>query len=173
MPRARALALTLFGVVLIAPAPASAHGAGYAAALVAFSLIPGVGPEARMRADDWVDTRLVLAWPFQFPLTGPFGPSVRHRLVVAPEFVIGSDADDGGNEDTFMRLRLGYRYVHREILIAGLGASFDAESIMSLSPEFGVRTPGFGSVYAIVRTERSLVDDDPLRVNLIVGLSFY
>ena len=141
--------------------------------MVMLSLLPALGPEARFRADSWVETRFVLAFPFQIPLGGPLGPSGRHRLVLAPEFVAFSSAADGGNDDTFLRLRAGYRFVHAGILIAGLGTTFDVESTVSLSPELGVRTPGYASLFAIARLERSLIEDDPLRANLLVGFSIY
>jgi hypothetical protein len=169
----RVLGLASLVGLLLASSPVAAHGEGAAAlTVVVMSLLPAVGPEVRFRTDSWVETRFVLAWPFQIPL-GPPAPSSPHRVVIAPEFVSFSSAADGGNEDTFLRFRAGYRYVHREVFIAGLGATFDVESTVSVSPELGFRTPGYAGVFGIARVERSLIENDPLRANLLVGFSFY
>lgn len=170
----RFLAALLVASALLLGAPsARAHSEDVVAQVVLLALLPSIGPEARFRSDAWVDKRFVFAWPVQVPLDGPPSWRSRHRLVLAPEFVTFSDADDGGNEDTFLRFRAGYRYVARGIVIFGLGTTFDVESAVSLSPELGVRTPHYGSFFAITRVEASIVEDDPMRVNFLVGLSFY
>lgn len=151
------------------------------------NLLPaGIGPEFSIGARATSDILAVVAWPVQFELNEAEPADLHHRLVVAPELVLGSQhaADPDRTVEGALRARVGYRVVWHPGgdnlgVLAGMGTTFEFWPSFrpSLSPEVGFRLglpEGIPVGTLIVRCDQFLFGgENPTRVSALVGWSFF
>lgn len=111
--------------------------------LVAVALVPSAGAEFLVSREREFEPRLLLAWPFCFPLDSL--SKSQHRLLLAPEYLpLSGD----------VRGRLAYRFVSHPLFFGG-GVAYGRELSLAASVDFGWRFYSFGS-------------DDPNSANLFL-----